>query len=205
MIRTMLVDSNKHYSFGGEEQLGRWRNEESGFIWLDISAEPTETLREMLLSLGCNSLAINDSFRLRHPPKVEAFDNDTFVLFRGISTIDTNLEVSHQQLGLWVGERILITYHRENSMSVSFLWDQEQNNKTHQSPGVLALKLLHYACGLYLDTLLEFEDRLVEIGWPLQLLDRGSVDGRHSASPGFARLSGQALHRHDFRFAGRRS
>lgn len=64
---------------------------------------------------------------------------------------------------MWVNERILITYHRESSMSVSYLWDQEQNNKTHQCPGILALKLLHYACGLYLDALLEFEDRLVDL------------------------------------------
>ena len=178
MLRTMLMSEDGQYAVGGTEQLEPWGTSQSGFIWLDIESEPSDQIQTILESLGCNKLAINDSFRQRHPPKVEAFESSTFLLFRGISKIADTLEISHQQIALWVGERILITYHRESAMSVSFLWNHEQEKKTHKSPGILALKLLHYACGLYLETMLEFEDRLADLEDGL-LSDRSEEDMKY--------------------------
>lgn len=163
MIRTMLVTGDDQYTVGGIEQLDTWRTSGSGFVWLDIESAPTEEIHALLESLGCDSLAITDSFRQRHPPKVETFAQNTFMLFRGISKLDATLEVIHQQIGIWVGERILITYHREGSVSVAYMWDEELAHKTNRSPGVIALKLLHYASGRYLETMFAFEERLAEL------------------------------------------
>lgn len=161
--RTMLLDSNGHYSVGSAELLDDWRSQSSSFLWLDIQSEPTDDVRKLLASLGCNDLAINDSFRLRHPPKVEAFEEFTFLLFRGVSNIDATLEITHQQVAMWVGERVLITYHRESSLSISHMWNNQPEHNALKNPGVLALKLLHYSCGLYLETMLEFEERLADL------------------------------------------
>jgi len=163
MIRTLLRDKAGEIHTGGIEQVDQWRNDQQGNIWLDIQAAPSDDIRTLLESLGCGSLAITDSFRKRHPPKIEALQDSTFLLFRGISKIHENLEVVHQQIGIWVGERLLITYHRESSISVVHLWEQEQAESTCRSPGVLALKLLHYASGRYLEAMLEFEERLADL------------------------------------------
>lgn len=163
MIRTMLQALDGEYTVGGEEQIALWRDQEAGFMWVDIQSPASDQIRSLLESLGCNPLAVHDSFRLRHPPKIEAFEESTFLLFRGISRIDATLDITHLQIGIWVGERLLITFHKEGSISVSHLWDTVLEEKTPQSPGVIALKTLHYACGLYLDTMLGFEDRLADL------------------------------------------
>jgi magnesium transporter len=177
----MLLAADTQYSAGGVEQVEHWRTSTSGFIWLDIESAPTDEIHALLESLGCDELAISDSFRLRHPPKVEAFKENTFLLFRGISTIDSTLEIAHQQIGIWVSERMLVTYHRESSVSVSYLWDHELQNMSHMSPGTLALELIHYASGLYLDTMLGFEDRLADLEDGL-LSDRSEEDMKELAS-----------------------
>ncbi|MEH6587057.1 MAG: magnesium transporter CorA family protein [Halioglobus sp.] len=163
MIRTILLTADQQRSVGGVEQIQRWRDSSTDYIWLDIESAATDETRELLESMDCNTLAISDSFRLRHPPKIEPFEHSTFILFRGISKIQGTLDFSHQQIGIWVGERFLITYHQESSISVSHMWESELENSMIASPGTLALKLLHYACGRYLDTMLEFEDRLADL------------------------------------------
>ncbi len=171
MTRTMLLAADGHYTIGGTEQIGHWRDSDDSIIWLDIEAQPTDQLRALLESLGCNPLAINDAFRDRHPPKIEAFDDNTFLLFRGISKMDAALELEHQQVAMWAGKRLLITYHRKQAISVTHMWDNEAGNRALGAPGKLALKLLHYACSYYLENLLEFEGRLAD-------LEDGLVDDR---------------------------
>lgn len=163
MIRTMYFAESGPCTVGGTELLAQWRSSSSGFIWLDVESAPSDDVRSLLASMGCDELAIVDSFRKRHPPKIEAFGDNTFLLFRGISKIDATLEIIHQQIGIWVGARMLVTYHREGSLSVSHTWERELEASVHRSPGTLALELLHYASGLYLETMLGFEDRLADL------------------------------------------
>lgn len=109
MIKCMLASDQEGCLEGGEELLHRWRALPDSRLWLDIQGESDEGARQLLLSMGCDELAINDSFRTRHPPKVEQFDDNTFILFRGIARLDDSLELEPQQIGIWVGERHLIT------------------------------------------------------------------------------------------------
>ena len=159
----MLLGSDEHYSCGGLEQVANWRESDQAFLWLDIEAAPTDEVRSLLEDMGANPLAVNDAFRQRHPPKIEAFDDSTFLLFRGLSSVAGALEIEHQQIGIWAGQRLLVTYHRESSISVTQMWENESSNGMLRCPGELALKLLHYACGRYLDTMLDFEDRLADL------------------------------------------
>lgn len=175
MMRAMLLSGDGNYVTGGRELLPQWREDSDSRIWLDIEGEPCDELRDLLLSMGCDELAIKDSFRSRHPPKIEHFEENTFVLFRGIAQLDDSLELQPQQLGLWIGSRHLITFHRGASISVSYLWEQEVQQGLLEQPGVLALKLIHYACGRYLEKLLNFEDRIADLEEGL-LTDRSEED-----------------------------
>lgn len=163
MIRTMLLKEDGSYLKGDAGQLQQWRDDDTSVIWLDIECEPSETARELLLSMECNPLAINDAFRDRHPPKIEAFDNTTFLVFRGVSTIDPTLDITHQQVGVWTGKRFLITYHKNVLLGISHMWDGAEQHGLLRQPGLLTLKLLHYVGGLYLETLLNFEERLEDL------------------------------------------
>ncbi|MDX1735885.1 MAG: magnesium transporter CorA family protein [Halioglobus sp.] len=163
MIRAMLLSRDADLLEGGEELLQRWRASPGSRLWLDIEGDPSTATRELLESLHCDELAINDSFRPRHPPKVEHFDTSTFILFRGITSLDDSLELIPQQIGLWVGEDFLVSLHRGSSISLNTHWEGERQNQLLSHPGDLALRILHYACGRYLEQLLAFEDRLGDL------------------------------------------
>ncbi len=164
MIRCMLLEDGDGgvYVEGGRELIALWRGT-GGRLWLDIESEPDEELRELLTDLGCDPLSIKDSFRSRHPPKVEEFDDNTFILFRGITNLNEQLELEPQQIGLWVGADFLITLHRGASVSVGTFWEKEAQARLLETPATLALLLLHYATGRYLDRLLSFEEHLGDL------------------------------------------
>ena len=163
MIRAMLLTGEKDYTVGGEELLAQWHAIPDSRIWLDIEGAPSEGTRKLLESMHCEELAISDCFRTRHPPKVEHFEHSTFILFRGISRIEANLELLPQQIGMWAGKRHLITVHRGESVSIGHLWARQVEQGGLEHPGILALEIIHYACGRYLEKLLDFEDRLGDL------------------------------------------
>jgi len=163
MIRGELLGADGRCVEGGAELVQQWREQPESRLWLDIEGELTGEVRRLLDAMHCDPLAISDCFRVRHPPKVEAFDTNTFILFRGIASLDEKLELEPQQIGLWVGERHLITVHRGRSVSVEYFWGGEPEGEWAADPAALALRLLHYACGRYLERLLDFEGRLADL------------------------------------------
>ncbi len=175
MIRVKLLSADGSLVCGGQELIDSWRATGDSQLWLDIESEVNAEVHSLLLALGCNELAINDSSRLRHPPKIEAFENSTFILFRGISSIDDSLTLQPQQVGLWMGERLLITLHRGLSVSVNQLWEQFGVDESLTSMAITALKILHYASGRYLEHILQFEDTLSELEDALLTMQSESV------------------------------
>ncbi len=163
MIRSLLLSTDGHYSEGNEQLLQQWREQPDSILWLDIQDEVTPDIRTLLLSFDCNELAIKDAARVRHPPKVENFTSNSFILFRGISELDDALTHVPQQLAIWVGHNYLITLHRGHSMSVEYMLQRAVAENLLQSPAVLALGLLHYAAGRYLEKLMAAEERIGDL------------------------------------------
>lgn len=163
MINSIFLDSKGNSTEGGAELVAQWQADTASRIWLDIEGGINDEAKALLEQLGCDPLAIKDSSRTRHPPKIEHFEDNTFLLFRGITELNQELELLPQQIGLWVGERLLITVHRGNSVSVNHHWQRALNKPALAEPGRLALEVIHYASGRYLETLLEFEERLADL------------------------------------------
>lgn len=163
MIRAALLSENSLLE-GGEELISRWRSDPDARLWLDIESHVDDHIRQLLQDFGCDPLAISDASRERHPPKIEEFDDTTFILFRGISALDDRLELQPQQLALFVGDRFLLTLHSGNSVSISKLWaGVTEQPALLKDAGLLAINILHYASGRYLEAILDFEDKLGEL------------------------------------------
>ncbi|RKF20372.1 hypothetical protein DBZ36_08010 [Alginatibacterium sediminis] len=64
------------------------------------------------------------------------------------------------QIAMFVGTNILITRHAQNSMSIDALFTNEGKKHLLKSPMTLALRIFHYSCGIYLQNVFEFEDKL---------------------------------------------
>ncbi|EED34576.1 Mg2+ transporter protein, CorA family protein [Luminiphilus syltensis NOR5-1B] len=163
MIRAKLLSGNSVVE-GSEELVAQWRATADSRLWLDIESRVDDGVRKLLEEFGLDPLAINDASRDRHPPKIEEFDNNTFILFRGITSLDERLELQPQQLAIFVGDRFLITVHSGRSVSIGQLWSDAENKPAMlQDTGLLALNLIHYAAGRYLKAILEFEDKLGDL------------------------------------------
>jgi magnesium transporter len=174
MIRAQLLFADGQHTVGNEQLVQQWRESPGGFLWLDIQSEVTPEIRALLQTFACNDLAITDCSRARHPPKVENFEANCFILFRGITQLDTALNLVPQQLGLWVGQNYLITVHQGISVSIDQLFSSAAAEDLLRSPSILALRLLHFACGRYLEKLMAAEERIADL--EDELLDDNSEE-----------------------------
>lgn len=171
MIRSSLRLADGSLIQKSENLVQQWQDNNSSVLWLDIADEPDESEKQLLKSLGCHSLAIQDAQRTRHPPKVEVFDELVFILYRGIVTVTEDLNIERMQIALFVGENIIITRRKFDSFAISHWWDSDKLAKTLQQPLLLASKLMHYSFGRYLEVILEFEQQLSEIEDRIQNCD----------------------------------
>jgi magnesium transporter len=163
MIKALMQLADGRIKHGGEELMVSWQHTNDSFIWIDIIGEPPEDERNILKSLGCHNLAIEDAQRFRHPPKTETFAQHTLLLYRGITQFNDDLTFEQQTVALFVFERGLISVHAKPSQAISYWWDQVIPAGLMRSPGFLACRIMHYSVGTYLEKILEFEPYLNEL------------------------------------------
>ncbi|WP_432460378.1 MULTISPECIES: magnesium transporter CorA family protein [unclassified Agarivorans] len=164
MIRTWL--SNKQLSAhpGDESQITCWSADPDSYIWIDIDLAHSKQVEAAMLleQFQCHPLTIVDAFRERHPPKIEVFDDQIFMIYRGIEQILGELKFAHMQLVILVGKNYLITLHKGRSQGIESLL-KDSFSKDLLAPLNLACRIMHTASGLYLNQLLEFETQLSEV------------------------------------------
>jgi len=145
MIRTQLLLDDGSVSTAGEELIDIWRRSEGSFIRLDFEGEFTEQLADLLAQFGCSEPAIRTTTRRLHPPKLEVFEENTFVLFRGIACLDDELNLHPQQLAMFIGHNFLLTLHRGISLSINHFWERGCKSGLIRKPGKLSLHILEFA------------------------------------------------------------
>lgn len=163
MIRTQLLTTNGDWLTGNEELISRWREDQCGYIWIDLEGERPADEKTILQSLDCHQLAIEDVQRYRHPPKTETFDNHTLILYRGLSEFKKDLTFKQMTIALFAGDRCIISCHQRPSRGVNYYWEHAQQDGLLVSPGLLAAKIMRFSVGCYLDSILEFEPFLNEM------------------------------------------
>ena len=164
MIRCALLQNNalqlpEHI----HNAVTAWRQSDDAQLWLDIENEPDGVVREWLLeTLGLHALAVSDALRLRHPPKMEAFEDVDFLLFRGLSAQSNDIYHDTIQIALFVGPRLLVTVRRQTSPSTNKVWDQMLAGEIKLTAGTrrVACRILRAIIDRYTPVLLDHEKRL---------------------------------------------
>lgn len=166
MIKTRLFLSGD-MQVGGVELIASWRNHSDSVIWVDlVENQPVDEAEFLEREFGIHPLAIQDAQRERHPPKIEAFSDYTFVLLKGLSADSKDIDFDTIQLALFVGENFLITRHSGASKSINRLETHlaSQSDVTEYSDlSKLALLLCRFVVDRYLNILLALEPRLEEL------------------------------------------
>ncbi len=167
MIRCVLYrPGTGAVEHGGSELLDIWAHDQESIIWTDLyENDAEEETRLMIEHFDLNPLAIQDAQRSRHPPKIEAFDGVTFMLFKGLHGEASDLTFRTIQLALFVGGRFLVTRHSGPSPSIEQLGGEitRQDSPIAQGADVLALRLLRIMSDRYLNLILTIEPRLEQI------------------------------------------
>lgn len=162
MIRSKLLLLDGTLINQDENLSETWRANAGSFLWVDLVDEAGEKEKAVLEELGCHPLAIKDAQRLRHPPKIESFDEHFFILYKGITKVEPGIVLDQIQISIFVGSNIIITRHHSQSFAVEHWWNNEDLSEVIKEPFLLASKLIHHSFGRYLEAVLDFEQTLSE-------------------------------------------
>lgn len=148
---------------GDVSQFHQWMTDSGSLIWLDIEGDDSQQVKELLSGIGAHELSVADALRHRHPPKVDCFDDYTFILYRGILSIDDELDYKPCQLAFFVKDRLLVTYHRNLVKSVEAHIGSAKLPTVFKSPAELAVDIMQQSAGYYVKAVLDFEVHLSEL------------------------------------------
>lgn len=166
MIRVFLYDPKTDKSQqGGAELISSWRQSQHSIAWVDIENESKIDEEKLLADFGVHQLAVQDALRPRHPPKIERFENFLFILLRGLNADSDGIDFGAIQLSMFVGDRLLISRHKEKSLSANWMYAKLERDSSSMKDGAgpLAIRLSNRLARRYVEILLELEPRLDEI------------------------------------------
>ena len=94
---------------------------ESGWVWIDITAQPDDfdELAALAEQLGLDALAVRDAVQDIDLPKVDDFGSFVLVVLHALS--EDRIET--YELDCFLSQRRLVTIHSQRSLSVDVLWE----------------------------------------------------------------------------------
>jgi|SRR5690554_19851 len=147
---------------GNASLITQWQSE-GGTIWIDIENEDNATESRLLTELQCHPLAIQDAQRVSHPPKVEHFTNNSFILYRNMRSLNDDLDADMQNIAFFVGSNYLITVHKNSFSSTQEVEQHADFVRLMQTPAELMCMLLRLSANLQLERIVSFEENLSSI------------------------------------------
>jgi len=166
-FNVILYDTTaKSAQTGGLELLDEWQVLSGSWVWVDISGAPDEVENKLLTErFGVPKLAIQDAHRDRHPPKMEIIDQMVFVIMRDLLGTSESHEPLVAQLSMFMGEKFLLTRHRDTVPAVESVFQtvQQQSNTLDPGPAHVTYRLIRRIIDNYTPVVLEFEERLADL------------------------------------------
>lgn len=160
MIRVTRFHADHSVVCGGEELLTEIAPD-TGTLWIDLEG-PDPRFEPFLRSCGFHPLAIEDTFVLHHQPKVEEYDDEIFMIVRGL---DFNVEqpvadgeVHTLKLAAFLSKHRLVTLHRAPLRSVSTAY-QRLSESGRSFPGGAA-QILWSICDEMMDLYVPVVDEI---------------------------------------------
>lgn len=167
MIKAVLYDpTSKQLRDGGVELIDAWDQTPGAMIWVVIESESREIEADLISQrFGVHELALADALRDRHPPKIEPFVDNTFILMKGLDSTSTTLDLKTIQLALFIGKRFLVTRSSGHSISTAKVISELVTGKMPPdiTRAALAIRLCRTMADRFLPILLAVETRLAEM------------------------------------------
>lgn len=160
MIRVCHVHENGTFQRGDDALIDLWR-QQAGNLWIDIQSTHFEQkIKDLLIEFGGHPFGILDASRENHPPKIEVFSDHTLLIFTAIERHANHLNSRPIQLTFFVMESVLISLHASHTESIEQAWSNHDLAKLILDPQQLSISIMQHCNGLYLETLLSFDEDL---------------------------------------------
>jgi len=151
---------------GAEELIPRWIDNPNTTIWVKFVGSVKDDERRLLEEhFHLHELALQDALNNRHPPKLEPFDDHTFLLFKALSHDSKDTDCSTIQMAMFVGDRFFVTRTSGPSPSMQRLARELEENteRIASGPDALCARLIRFFVERYLKILLLLEPELEDL------------------------------------------
>lgn len=109
---------------------------DNGFVWLNFYKPPKELICSLISSIGIHPLSVEDCFDEEQVPKIEYFNNNTFIIFNAFSYLGNILYID--EVNLFIGKNFLITvsgYHSDERKPLNNIEDIVEKGNTNAKNG----------------------------------------------------------------------
>ena len=157
---------SKDVRSGGLELLDNWATVPGAWLWLDISGQPDRSEKKLLSErFGVSDLAIQDTQRERHPPKLEVFDNLLFIMLRDLVTDENTVDQQVVCLSLLLGVNFVVTRHHNPVPAIEKVSNtvRLQTDELAAGPAHVAYMVCRRVVDNYTPVVLGLEEGLAEL------------------------------------------
>ena len=109
---------------------------EDGFVWFNFYQPTKEALSSLVDTIGIHPLSVEDCFDDNQVPKIEYFNNNTFIIFNAFSYSENELFID--EVDIFIGKNFLITVSGHNSAyrkPLNNIVDLIENGNTNAKSG----------------------------------------------------------------------
>lgn len=101
--------------------------EEQSFVWIDVDADQPLELKGLAERFGLHGVDVEAALSLEQRPKISLYDDMIFLEFYGLRL--DNDEIRADEIGIFVGERFLITVRRGDVPSLQPIQQRWQDQR----------------------------------------------------------------------------
>lgn len=94
------------------QELETLRDTGEGFLWIGVKNPTDAEFAEINDELRLHPLAVEDAVRGNQRPKIDVFDESTFVVLKTLQYIDATSDVETGELMIFVGDQFVLTVRR---------------------------------------------------------------------------------------------
>ena len=101
----------------------------TGYVWLDLLAEPPSQIRALAERLGVDRASLEEAIDVSLLPRMDEHDRYLFVVLEGL-VVGAGDRLNTSEVDIFVGEKFLITIHRDPFPALEWLQDPKNMAST---------------------------------------------------------------------------
>jgi magnesium transporter len=141
------------------------RLRDDDFVWLGVHEPSAEELAEVAASLRLHPLAVEDAVKAHQRPKVERYDDGTFIVVKTLLYVDEHDAVETGEIATFLGEHYIVTVRHGEGTTLGPARRRAELEQGHlgHGPHAAFYAVLDEVIDAYADVAAALEQDVVEV------------------------------------------